>query len=175
MPTSNTRAFGKVSTRPRRVTAPVPDNVVVAPTPAPVAAAPAPPAAVFEPHGGRAPLQPPVELEAPELVRSVSELAIEAPSEPTAPAFPPFAACYNEALGDMPPSILRALQDRLERKQYDLGVPDEAVHEAIAKTRSSYQKKREAGRLRSARVRAEKKAQKSNLLAEAEPEADPAE
>ena len=123
-----------------------------------------------------------MELEAPEpepeaeLVRSVSELAIEAPSEPTVPAFPPFAACYNEALGDMPPSILRALQDRLERKQYDLGVPDEAVHEAIAKTRSSYQKKREAGRLRSARVRAEKKkAQKSNLPAEAEPEADPAE
>ena len=158
MPTSNTRAFGKVSTRPRRVTAPVPDNVVVAPTPAPVAAAPAPPAAVFEP-----------EPEA-ELVRSVSGLAIE-----PAAAFPPFASCYNEALGDMPPSILRALQDRLERKQYDLGVPDEAVHEAIAKTRSSYQKKREAGRLRSARVRAEKKAQKSNLPAEAEPEADPAE
>ena len=75
----------------------------------------------------------------------------------------------------MPPSILRALQDRLERKQYDLGVPDEAVHEAIAKTRTSYQKKREAGRLRSARVRAEKKAQKSNLPAEAEPEADTAE
>ena len=144
--------------RPRRVIAPVPDNVVVAPTPAPVAAAPAPPAAVFEPE--------------PELVRSVSELAIEAPSEPTVPAFPPFAACYNEALGDMPPSILRALQDRLERKQYDLGVPDEAVHEAIAKTRASYQKKREAGRLRSARVRAERKAAKS-----AEPlasdEADP--
>ena len=161
MPTSNTRAFGKVSTRPRRVTAPVPDNVVVAPTPAPVAAAPAPPAAVFEPE--------------PELVRSVSELAIEAPSEPTVPAFPPFAACYNEGLSDMPPSILRALEDRLIRKQYDLGVPDEAVHEAIAKTRSSYQKKREAGRLRSARVRAEKKAQKSNLPAEAEPEADPAE
>ena len=163
MPTSNTRAFGKVSTRPRRVTAPVPDNVVVAPTPAPVAAAPAPPAAVFEPEPE------------PELVRSVSELAIEAPSEPTVPAFPPFAACYNEGLSDMPPSILRALEDRLVRKQYDLGVPDEAVHEAIAKTRSSYQKKREAGRLRSARVRAEKKAQKSNLLAEAEPEADPAE
>ena len=164
MPTSNTRAFGKVSTRPRRVTAPVPDNVVEAPTPAPapdnVVATPAP-VAVFEPEA--------------ELVRSVSELAIEAPSEPTVPAFPPFAACYNEALGDMPPSILRALQDRLERKQYDLGVPDEAVHEAIAKTRSSYQKKREAGRLRSARVRAEKKAQKSNLPAEAEPEADPAE
>ena len=91
------------------------------------------------------------------------------------PAFPPFAACYNSGLSDMPPSILRALEDRLVRKQYDLGVPDEAVHEAIAKTRSSYQKKREAGRLRSARVRAEKKAQKSNLLAEAEPEADPAE
>ena len=160
MPTSNTRAFGKVSTRPRRVTAPAPDNVVVASAPAPVGAAPAPPAAVFEP-----------EPEA-ELVRTVSELAIEAPS---VPAYPPFAACYNEALGDMPPSILRALQDRLERKQYDLGVPDEAVHEAIAKTRSSYQKKREAGRLRSARVRAEKKAQKSNLPAEAEPEADPAE
>ena len=163
MPTSNTRAFGKVSTRPRRVTAPVPDNVVVAPTPAPVAAAPAPPAAVFEPEPE------------PELVRSVSELAIEAPSEPTVPAFPPFAACSNEGLSDMPPSILRALEDRLVRKQYDLGVPDEAVHEAIAKTRSSYQKKREAGRLRSARVRAEKKAQKSNLPAEAEPEADPAE
>jgi len=110
-----------------------------------------------------------------ELVRSVSELAIEAPSEPTVPAFPPFAACYNEALGDMPPSILRALQDRLERKQYDIGVPDEAVHKAIAKTRSSYQKKREAGRLRSARVRAEKKAQKSNLPAADEPVADPAE
>jgi hypothetical protein len=109
-----------------------------------------------------------------ELVRSVSELAIE-PEPPTGPLYLPFAACYNEALGDMPPSILRALQDRLERKQYDIGVPDEAVHEAIAKTRSSYQKKREAGRLRSARVRAEKKAQKSNLPAEAEPEADPAE
>ena len=161
MPTSNTRAFGKVSTRPRRVIAPVPDNVVVAPAPAPVAAPV--PAAVFEP-----------EPEA-ELVRSVSELAIEAPSEPTVPAFPPFAACYNEALGDMPPSILRALQDRLERKQYDLGVPDEGVHSAIEKTRSSYQKKREAGRLRSARVRADKKAQKLNLPAEAEPEADPAE
>ena len=153
MPTSNTRAFGKVSTRPRRVTAPVPDNVVVAPAPA----------AVFEP-----------EPEAEELVRSVSELAIE-PEPSSAPTFPPFAACYNEGLSDMPPSILRALQDRLERKQYDIGVPDEAVHEAIAKTRSSYQKKREAGRLRSARVRAEKKAQKSNLPAEAEPEADPAE
>ena len=111
MPTSNTRAFGKVSTRPRRVTAPVPDNVVVAPTPAPVAATPAP-AFVPEPEA--------------ELVRSVSELAIE-PEPSSAPAFPPFAACYNEALGDMPPSILRALQDRLERKQYDLGVPDEAV------------------------------------------------
>ena len=167
MPTSNTRAFGKVSTRPRRVTAPVPDNVVVAPTPAPVpdnvvaapVATPAP-VAVFEPEA--------------ELVRSVSELAIE-PEPSTAPAFPPFAACYNEGLSDMPPSILRALEDRLVRKQYDLGVPDEAVHEAIAKTRSSYQKKREAGRLRSARVRAEKKAQKSNLPAEAEPEADPAE
>ena len=109
-----------------------------------------------------------------ELVRSVSELAIE-PEPSSAPAFPPFAACYNEGLSDMPPSILRALQDRLERKQYDLGVPDEGVHEAIAKTRSSYQKKREAGRLRSARVRAEKKAQKSNLPSEAEPEADPAE
>ena len=163
MPTSNTRAFGKVSTKPRRVIAPVPDNVVVAPTPAPVAAAPAPPAAVFEPEPE------------PELVRSVSELAIEAPSEPTAPAFPPFAACYNEALGDMPPSILRALQDRLERKQYDLGVPDEAVHEAIAKTRSSYQKKREAGRLRSARVRAERKAAKSaEPLASDEADPEPA-
>ena len=164
MPTSNTRAFGKVSTRPRRVTAPVPDNVVVAPTPAPVpdnvVAAPVP-AAVFEPEA--------------ELVRSVSELAIEAPSEPTVPAFPPFAACYNEALGDMPPSILRALQDRLERKQYDLGVPDEAVHEAIAKTRSSYQKKREAGRLRSARVRAERKAAKSaEPLASDEADPEPA-
>jgi hypothetical protein len=140
----------------------VPDNVVVAPTPAPVAAAPAPPAAVFEP-----------EPEA-ELVRSVSELAIE-PEPSSAPAFPPFAACYNSGLSDMPPSILRALEDRLVRKQYDLGVPDEAVHEAIAKTRSSYQKKREAGRLRSARVRAERKAKKANLPAEAEPEADPAE
>ena len=158
MPTSNTRAFGKVSTRPRRVTAPVPDNVVVAPAPAPVAT-PAP-VAVFEPEA--------------ELVRSVSELAIE-PEPSTAPAFPPFAACYNEGLSDMPPRILRALQDRLERKQYDLGVPDEGVHSAIEKTRSSYQKKREAGRLRSARVRADKKAQKSNLPAEAEPEADPAE
>ena len=166
MPTSNTRAFGKVSTRPRRVTAPVPDNVVVAPTPAPVpdnvVAAPAPPAAVFEP-----------EPEA-ELVRSVSELAIE-PEPSSAPAFPPFAACYNEALGDMPPSILRALQDRLERKQYDLGVPDEAVHEAIAKTRASYQKKREAGRLRSARVRAERKAAKSaEPLASDEADPEPA-
>ena len=166
MPTSNTRAFGAVTTRPRRIApavapapAPAPDNVVVPPAPAPVAT-PAP-AAVFESE--------------PELVRSVSELAIEAPSEPTVPAFPPFAACYNEALGDMPPSILRALQDRLERKQYDIGVPDEAVHEAIAKTRSSYQKKREAGRLRSARVRADKKAQKSNLPAADEPVADPAE
>lgn len=164
MPTSNTRAFGAVTTRPRRIApaaapAPAPDNVVV-PAAAPPVAAPVP-AFVPEPEA--------------ELVRSVSELAIEAPSEPTVPAFPPFAACYNEALGDMPPSILRALQDRLERKQYDIGVPDEAVHEAIAKTRSSYQKKREAGRLRSARVRAEKKAQKSNLPAEAEPEADPAE
>ena len=164
MPTSNTRAFGAVTTRPRRVTvpapapAPAPDNVVV-PAAAPPVAAPVP-AFVPEPEA--------------ELVRSVSELAIE-PEPSSAPAFPPFAACYNEALGDMPPSILRALQDRLERKQYDLGVPDEAVHEAIAKTRSSYQKKREAGRLRSARVRAEKKAQKSNLPAEAEPEADPAE
>jgi hypothetical protein len=105
----------------------------------------------------------------------VSELAIEAPSEPTVPAFPPFAACYNEALGDMPPSILRALQDRLERKQYDLGVPDEAVHEAIAKTRASYQKKREAGRLRSARVRAERKAAKSaEPLASDEADPEPA-
>jgi len=109
-----------------------------------------------------------------ELVRSVSELAIE-PEPSTVPAFPPFASCFNEALGDMPPSILRALQDRLERKQYDIGVPDEAVHEAIAKTRSSYQKKREAGRLRSARVRADKKAQKLNLPASDEPVADPAE
>jgi hypothetical protein len=112
----------------------------------------------------------------PELVRSVSELAIEAPSEPSGPLYPPFASCYNEALGDMPPSILRALQDRLERKQYDIGVPDEAVHEAIAKTRFSYQKKREAGRLRSARVRAEKKATKiAEPLASDEPVADPAE
>jgi hypothetical protein len=119
------------------------------------------PVAVFEP-------------EAEELVRSVSELAIE-PEPSTVPAFPPFAACYNEALGDMPPSILRALQDRLERKQYDLGVPDEAVHEAIAKTRSSYQKKREAGRLRSARVRAERKAAKSaEPLASDEADPEPA-
>ena len=100
---------------------------------------------------------------------------MESPNRPPCPPSRAFAACYNEALSDMPPSILRALQDRLERKQYDLGVPDEGVHSAIEKTRSSYQKKREAGRLRSARVRAEKKAQKSNLPAEAEPEADPAE
>ena len=158
MPTSNTRAFGKVSTRPRRVTAPAPDNVVVAPAPAPVATPV--PVAVFEPEA--------------ELIRSVSELAIE-PDPSPATAFPPFASCYNEALGDMPPSILRALQDRLERKQYDLGVPDEAVHEAIAKTRSSYQKKREAGRLRSARVRAERKAAKSaEPLASDQTEPEPA-
>ena len=167
MPTSNTRAFGAVTTRPRRIAPPAVATPAPAPAPSPapdnVVVAPTPPPAVFVPEPE------------PDLERKLSELAIEAPSEPTVPAFPPFAACYNEALGDMPPSILRALQDRLERKQYDLGVPDEAVHEAIAKTRSSYQKKREAGRVRSARVRAEKKAQKSNLPAEAEPEADPAE
>ena len=172
MPTSNTRAFGAVTTRPRRIApavapapapapspTPAPDNVVMAPAPAPVATPV--PAFVPEPE--------------PDLEQKLSELAIEAPSEPTVPAFLPFAACYNEALGDMPPSILRALQDRLERKQYDLGVPDEAVHEAIAKTRASYQKKREAGRLRSARVRAERKAAKSaEPLASDEADPEPA-
>ncbi len=123
----------------------MPDNVVVAPAPVP--------AAIFEPE--------------PELEQKLSELAIEAPS---GPLYPPFAACYNEALSDMPPSILRALQDRLERKQYDLGVPDGGVHSAIEKTRLSYQKKREAGRRRSARVRAERKAAKSAEPLAAEPE-----
>jgi hypothetical protein len=72
--------------------------------------------------------------------------------------YPPFAPCYSDALAGLPPSILRSLEDRLSRKKYDLAVDDEAVHAAIEKTRAAYLKKREAGRVRSAKARAEKKA-----------------
>lgn len=146
MPTSNQRAFGQSTTRPRRVAAPA----KIAEAPAPIASETPLPAITSEP----APV--PVIL---------AETAPALPAEQNLPedpvesvAYPPFASCYSDALAGLPPSILRALEDRLLRKKYDLAADDEAVHAAIEKTRAAYLKKREAGRVRSARTRAEKKA-----------------
>lgn len=155
MPTSNQRAFGQLTTRPRRVAAPA----KIAEAPAPIASETPLPAIASEP----APV--PVIL---------AETAPALPAEQNLPedpvesvAYPPldfrtqsenFASCYSDALAGLPPSILRALEDRLLRKKYDLAADDEAVHAAIEKTRAAYLKKREAGRIRSAKARAEKKA-----------------
>lgn len=154
MPTSNQRAFGQSTTRPRRVAVPakiaaalvpiVPETPLPAitsePVPEPVILAETAPAL----PGQGSPETLPILLAEQNL-----------PEEPV--NYPPFAPCYSDALAGLPPSILRSLEDRLSRKKYDLAVDDEAVHAAIEKTRAAYLKKREAGRVRSAKARAEKK------------------
>jgi len=146
MPTSNQRAFGQSTTRPRRVAAPA----KIAAVPAPIASETPLPAITSEP----APVPAILAETAPTL--PTEQNLPEGPVEPV--TYPPFASCYSDALAGLPPSILRALEDRLLRKKYDLAADDEAVHSSIEKTRAAYLKKREAGRIRSAKARAEKKA-----------------
>jgi len=83
----------------------------------------------------------------------------QAADEEPAAKFPPFAACYNDDLEGLPPSILRTLQDRLERKKYDLGATSPVVACDIQKAKASYLRKRESGRVRAAAKRAEKRAE----------------
>jgi hypothetical protein len=142
---SNVRAFGRVSTLPRRI-APA---VEPAPAEAPAAA------------------EAPALAEAPDdsITQELSALDLTAQAQP--PRNPPFAACYDAALEGIPPSLLRTLQDRLERRKYDLGTVSEVIAGEIQKTRASYLKKREAGRVRAATKRAAKRAESARDAAEA--------
>ena len=156
MPTSNQRAFGQSTTRPRRVAAPAKPVVVETPLPPPapeptILVETAPDSPGSEPSPETSPILPAEQY----LLKDPVE---RSPLIAGSITYPPFASCYSDALAGLPPSILRALEDRLLRKKYDLAVDDEAVHAAIEKTRAAYLKKREAGRVRSAKARAEKKA-----------------
>jgi len=165
MPTSNQRAFGQSTTRPRRVTVPAKPVVVETPLPS---QAPEPTIIVETALASDLPAKPvnlPGSEPSPETspILPAEQNLLEDPVERSpliagSITYPPFASCYSDALAGLPPSILRALEDRLLRKKYDLAVDDEAVHAAIEKTRAAYLKKREAGRVRSAKARAEKKA-----------------